>query len=133
MSLLDPTAPLRGLLVSLGVGAALFAAGYVYRWSGESERTAVAAAETRADYAKRDTKATAAVVTTESNLEKINALTVNALATVKWLEATRVEYRNVCLPDDGIRLWNAANEGRHVDLQQGDVDRAVPQDTPPDL
>ncbi len=128
MSLLDPTGPLRGLLVSLGVGAALFAAGYVYRWTGDEERYAARfkadQAVTHADYVARDKAANAAVIVTEAKLEKLNVVYAKALDRVEWLTATRVEYRNVCLPDDGVRLWNDANAGRHVDLQQADVDQA---------
>lgn len=135
MSLLDPTAPLRGILVSLVGAAVLFGGGYLYRMSGDSERYAeLYARDVKASYTdlvKRDAKASVAAKETQTEKEKLRVVYRNLPPRIEWLKETRVEYLHVCLPADGVRSWNDANAGRYERLQQGGVDRAVPEDAPP--
>lgn len=137
MSLFDPTAPLRGLLVSLVGAAALFAGGFVYRWSGEEERYLARfraeVALSHADFVKRDTRARAQEQFVLHQLETSRvAYLTKTVPQIEWLVETVEVLRNVCLPPAAVRVWDAANADRHLDLQQAGVDRPVPQDAPTD-
>jgi hypothetical protein len=124
------------LFAAAGLAALCTFGGYIWRWSGDDARQAAAHAEsvkiTRADFQRRNTRATAAARQTETEKEKIRVVYRTLQGKAEWLTATRVEYLHVCLPDDGLRLWNAGNAGevQHGGLQQDGVDRTLPRETP---
>jgi hypothetical protein len=132
---MDPLTRLYGALAGLVFVLLTFFAGYGWRWHGEGEREAkrvaieqqLAAEDKRlhnlaAD--KREGGTVAATRKTQQNFRAIN--------TERTVIETREIYRNVCIDDDGLRLWNDANQGvGHVGVQPPLVDTTRPGSDPP--
>lgn len=122
------------ILTKIGVVLLVFAAGYSLRWAGEAGRVEKALRQqeelAQEDMRHRQRAATTAATQTEKEKERVRTefkFIDNGIDLAISLNPT---YLLDCIDDAGLRLWNGANEGKRVDVQRPDVDRAQPREAP---
>lgn len=125
---------LAGLALSIFFVFADFGAGYAWRWHGEAAREQARIVKEQMDAAEdrriRNLAADKGVQVTHEEKVKTQIVFQQINTELKEI-VTREIYRNVCIDDDGLRLWNDAAEGvRHVGVQPSGVDRSVPAKPP---
>lgn len=119
-------------LIACAVVVAAYAAGYGHRWVGEAARVEARlrleqelAAE---DYRHKLKVAASAATKTQGKVDRVEKNFAGINTTLTIIE-TREVYRRECVDDDGLRLWNDANQGRgHERVQRQPVDATVPAD-----
>lgn len=125
---MDPLSKLYSALAGIAFLLFTFFAGYAWRWHGEGERDAqrvvqeqhLAAEDHRLRNLAADRSEGGTVAATRKTQQNFRAIN-----TERTIVETREIYRNVCIDDDGLRLWNDANQGvGHVRVQPPHVDAA---------